>query len=1019
MKNQILTCFAVVALVAASASAQSSKLTHLKDINALTQFVKKETVGSTGSPTRFAPRRISDYSKKGEIKNADEFGTLTGEDGSTWMFKTKLASSSEFEYYLGGADITLYDSNNDSVTTVNYQTPAGMKINEITPFGNLSSKFFDTDSKTVEFLVYAHEVGQNYEQIGHFLVYNTQGELVKEYENLGNIIWFDASEKWDTYQRALFVTQGEDPEGNYTTQIRIMKPASWNTKEPTEEHMFEVCNELTEYSYGPCLNTYKIEGKPYYVLSYYEQPYVGGYDENFEMVLTEDNNYIVEIYNADYQMQERLVIPVTHPEDVYCSLYAVGLYSYNDLVRGDYSEDNAFNVVITRTDVRLDTDDDTYPNTFLVYNADGTLINTIASNVISWKQLTSIRGLEDQVGFICLNGDVETLEMVNVPSCTSAVTFPSTVEGRKISSNYDRYPVGTGFQYVIGAGDATEDEDGSLVASIGWYTTEGSLDHYVDFNLGLNGEYFTPLLESYSLDPFVINTNSSREYIYIAKMRRTDGSDKIDNVLILADDKGNEIKRFSGGDDRVFRMGSIIDYEIGKPRFVVAYSDESLGDFSLDFYDLPFEKFSMGGEGTEENPYIISTAGELRLISDAPTAHYVLNSTIDMNELAPGWTPVPSFSGVLDGRGFNISNLFIDNDDSYSGLFGYLSDDAHITNLGISNATVVVNPGNSYSGTIAGIALQAHLDSVMVNGLCVLENGNVSSIFGGLLGQATVYTSVSSCGIKEADIDLPSVSTVGGIAADIRTSTTIDACLFQGALSARSVVGGIVGTTGKGSTVINCHVNADLNAKETVGGVVGSASRELIKNNLVEGTITATEADMYGNVSAGGVAGVLASEWGKSGDIIVEGNIVAIQSLNTPSDAKAVHRVIGFTIADEEYAIDETPKSDKGLQNNYVSADIAATDTKGESTPDGADYASITRDFLISLGFKYGSSTQEPWTGDDIPHLYFEDTLPSDIQMVPASTPVHQDPARKLIENGRIVIESHGVKYNLYGIHSF
>lgn len=939
----------------------------------LLSFDKK---APTTSPLKM--KKVENYDKVNSLTDVPEYGILTGDDGSMWFYTARYTESEEFYYCYGAVDIDLYDGSSTKVTSIHYDVPAGQKVNYMELFGNVSSKFYDTNAKTKEVTLYVHEIGPDYKTIGHVIVFNTNGEQVKNYE-IGNVVWVDASEKWNTYQRAIFVTEGQDEEGNTTTVMSVMKPASWNNSEPEVEHVFEVRDDLANYSNGPCMNPYVIDGEVYYVLSYYEKPFVAGYDDNYDIILTAENNFLIEIYNNKYEKVKSFAVPVTHPDDVYASTYAMGIYSYEDLTRGYYTGDGKFNVVVSRNDVRLDTDDDTYPYSFFVYDEDGNMVKTIAENVISWKQMQDIPGENDQMGCICLDDGVETLQMVNLPSCEPQVVFEANVGDRRISSNFDRYTANGTYQYAIGMGNATSNAQDDVIASIGWFTKDGQLDHYTNFNLGQNGEYFTPLIEGYTLNPSLFNTDSKREYIYIAKLRRTDGSDEIDNVLIVADENGEEIKRYMGQNDDVLRVAAVIDTEIGKPRMVVGFYNEEASTYSLDFYNLPFVKFAQGGDGTEENPYVIASAGDMWQISNEPKASYVLGEDIDMAEVAEPWTPVASFYGNINGNGKTVSNLFIESKDSYCGLFGYMNEGASLKDVTFENANINITEGNRYVGLVAGMTIKALVDSVYVKGYNVTADEGANAEFGGFIGQATYFTELNSDGITGAVYDVPGCSIVGGLAGDTRTSTNINGCLFSGSINARSNVGGIVGGTGKDCKVNNCHVDASLKANSGVGGVVGDASRSLVSNNVVEGSIEVESG------VAGGVLGSIESDWKEGEDKYITGNVVALESITAPEDAKAVHRIVGFSIADEQYEEGETVLYDKGFDKNYASPVLQAYGAKEGDMVDGADYESLSREFLESLGFSYGDNALAPWADTDTPMLYFEKIWADGIETIPAS----------------------------------
>ena len=122
------------------------------------------------------------------------------------------------------------------------------------------------------------------------------------------------------------------------------------------------------------------------------------------------------------------------------------------------------------------------------------------------------------------------------------------------------------------------------------------------------------------------------------------------------------------------------------------------------------------GSGTEESPYQISTAGELfwfaslvngtlEGVEQNTAACAVL--TADINLSGRTWTPIGTstrnyFEGTFDGGGNTISNLTIDTEASYVGLFGATSG-AVIKNVTLDEPQVQ----NSATGTSQLAALLA------------------------------------------------------------------------------------------------------------------------------------------------------------------------------------------------------------------------------------------------------------------------------------------------------------------------
>ena len=115
------------------------------------------------------------------------------------------------------------------------------------------------------------------------------------------------------------------------------------------------------------------------------------------------------------------------------------------------------------------------------------------------------------------------------------------------------------------------------------------------------------------------------------------------------------------------------------------------------------------GEGTADNPYIISSFGDLKLLqelvnsgNDFSNCYFLQTTNIDMENIK--WTPIGLisdnryFGGIYNGGGHYIKNLYIDTD--YAGLFGALG--GTIANLGIESGNIKGTFSGSIANTIVG-----------------------------------------------------------------------------------------------------------------------------------------------------------------------------------------------------------------------------------------------------------------------------------------------------------------------------
>lgn len=119
------------------------------------------------------------------------------------------------------------------------------------------------------------------------------------------------------------------------------------------------------------------------------------------------------------------------------------------------------------------------------------------------------------------------------------------------------------------------------------------------------------------------------------------------------------------------------------------------------------------GDGSEANPYQISTPSQLGFIANKPAfmnSHFVLVNDIDMSEIE-GFIPIGedvspsanSFQGSFDGQGHVVYNLTVGGF-RVGGLFGYLNG-AEVKDLGVENITLTAtgsNNGGGFAGTISG-----------------------------------------------------------------------------------------------------------------------------------------------------------------------------------------------------------------------------------------------------------------------------------------------------------------------------
>ena len=301
-----------------------------------------------------------------------------------------------------------------------------------------------------------------------------------------------------------------------------------------------------------------------------------------------------------------------------------------------------------------------------------------------------------------------------------------------------------------------------------------------------------------------------------------------------------------------------------------------------------------GGDGTKNDPYLISTRVHLeelgnRLGDSHKETHYKLISDIDLS--GAEWIPigdsyVNSFRGKFHGNGKNLKNITIgDNTDGYqySGLFGYIGDGAYIDSINIVNGTINGWKSTStygYTGGLVGKAENKNLnDSICVVGCTVnadiVSSGYSLSYTGGIIAHSYGYLRVDNC-LNMGDISgKGSMGGIIGISMWNDKGTQIKLCKNYGNISGDHTSGGIIGA-GINTDMDRCKNYGDINGNEQVGGIIGRSEREVLNNCENYGKLIIADGTLGGIVGKT-IRGHIfdcrnfGTLEGKEGDVIIGG----------------------------------------------------------------------------------------------------------------------------------------------------
>lgn len=308
-------------------------------------------------------------------------------------------------------------------------------------------------------------------------------------------------------------------------------------------------------------------------------------------------------------------------------------------------------------------------------------------------------------------------------------------------------------------------------------------------------------------------------------------------------------KIFTGG---LVLLFIIIGLSVGMTGSAVA---QSTGFVDVDASDLD-------GNGTSNDPYMITNVSELQAIEDDLKANYKLANDIDASDTSvwrngAGFAPIGGFSsnkdpfeGTLDGDNHTIFDLVINQPGTdYIGVFGYVSDST-IRNIHANNVSIAGNEisgiggfaGGSNNGTITNVSVHGNIDS---------DASGVGSQAGGIVGDnlgGNIINSSSSVTINH------SASSAGGLVGLHRNGGRITNSFATGDVYANSSAGGLVGGNNDGATISKSYATGDVTVNDNLAGGLVGANNAVIRNSYARGSVSGykTVGGLVGsNVGAG------------------------------------------------------------------------------------------------------------------------------------------------------------------------
>ena len=263
------------------------------------------------------------------------------------------------------------------------------------------------------------------------------------------------------------------------------------------------------------------------------------------------------------------------------------------------------------------------------------------------------------------------------------------------------------------------------------------------------------------------------------------------------------------------------------------------------------------GDGKVGNPYIITTAEELKWFRDevnsgnneicakiADNVEVIDMSTVchaedkSQNLIEKSWEPIGKYDyryqyrGTFDGNGKTITNLYINASQLKVGLFGYTYKGT-IKNLTFEYANVTNT--KDYTGILVGDIENSNLQNIKISNTCQIKGGKYTGGIAGYL-DGNAYNCVNYATVQ-------GIQYIGGLCGFYsisRTGNSMTACANYGNVTASSLrVGGLVGYFDSG-TIQDCANYGGVKGTDYIAGMAGSVNKGKIQNVFSYGNICVT-----------------------------------------------------------------------------------------------------------------------------------------------------------------------------------
>ena len=201
----------------------------------------------------------------------------------------------------------------------------------------------------------------------------------------------------------------------------------------------------------------------------------------------------------------------------------------------------------------------------------------------------------------------------------------------------------------------------------------------------------------------------------------------------------------SDRDDYTFEDGRITFLSYGNYPFSLIISEEGETSDPYNFVVYAYDSLMMNGSGTVEDPYLVTSAEDLKRLSDAvlnygdfKDKYFLQTNDIDLSGY-DNWQPIGTFGipfeGIYNGDNKEVTGLKIETYESWQGLFGFVS--GTVKNVIVKGNINILGTDkfvyyHSFAGGVCGGIYNAATISNCVNYVNVHGQAYVGGIVGGV-----------------------------------------------------------------------------------------------------------------------------------------------------------------------------------------------------------------------------------------------------------------------------------------------